>query len=263
MSANETTKYDEAQSRKTERAYQSPEIATQRMRTLRALALRAGEHVLDVGVGPGLLAFDMARQVGETGSVTGVDRAPAMIDIARARCAALPHVRIVDGDAARLEFPDASFDAVACTQVLLYVPETAKALAEMHRVLKPGGRVAIVETDWRGLVLGSSFPETTEKMIQGWDAAAASPQLPAALGPLLRRAGFSAVAASAIPILAGDCVPGSYAENMLSSFGKYAVEQGRVDRSEADAWLDDQKRRARSGEFFFCINRFLFTAVRV
>ena len=49
--------------------------------------------------------------------------------------------------------PGACFDAVVCTQVLLYVPHVQTALEEMHRVLKPGGRIVVIETDWRGLVL--------------------------------------------------------------------------------------------------------------
>ncbi len=59
--------YDEKAARATERSYLSPEIVRQRLRTLAVLALRAGEHVLNVGCGPGLLAHDMALQVGTSG----------------------------------------------------------------------------------------------------------------------------------------------------------------------------------------------------
>ncbi len=81
--------YDDKAARATERSYLSPEIVRQRLRTLAVLALRAGEHVLDVGCGPGLLAHDMALQVGRSGQVAGIDKSEAMLKLARQRCAHL------------------------------------------------------------------------------------------------------------------------------------------------------------------------------
>ena len=65
--------YDESEARKTDRAYQTPDVTRQRMRTLAALQLKAGEFVLDVGCGSGLLTHDMATLVGAGGCVIGVD----------------------------------------------------------------------------------------------------------------------------------------------------------------------------------------------
>ena len=70
--------YDEAEARKTDRAYQTPDVTRQRMRTLEALQLSAGEIVLDVGCGSGLLAHEMAALVGERGRVIGVDASEDM-----------------------------------------------------------------------------------------------------------------------------------------------------------------------------------------
>ena len=89
--------YDEKAARATERGYLSPEIVRQRLRTLQVLALRAGEHVLDVGCGPGLLAHDMALQVGTSGWVTGIDKSEAMLKLARQRCAHLSQVELTQG----------------------------------------------------------------------------------------------------------------------------------------------------------------------
>ena len=238
--------YDETESRITERAYQTPEITAQRMATLQALALRTGEIVLDIGVGPGLLAYDMAQLVSETGS----------------RCDAFPQVEITSGEAQNLRFENACFDAVVCVQVLLYVQEASKALIEMQRVLKPGGRVVIIETDWRGLVLNSSYSELTEKMIGSWDAAVASPQLPPVLEHMLKQAGFNSVSVTAFPVLANSYLVGSYAHSMLNQLSDYAVKQSRVKKSEAKDWLDDLDHKQNEGSFFFCINRFLFKAFR-
>lgn len=255
--------YDEKEARATERAYRGPEITAQRMVTLQELALRAGEYVLDVGVGPGLLAFDMAQMVGAGGRVVGVDKAPAMVAMAAERCVELPQVEVGEGDARELRFEDHSFDAAVCTQVLLYVDDVAKALSEMHRVLKPGGRVLIIETDWRGLVLSSSLPELTETMIEGWDAVVASPRLPPVMEPMLRQAGFAGFSVSAVPVLSTNYAPGGYAHSMLKAFSNYSVKQGSVSDGDAEHWLDDLSRLSADGAFFFCMNRFMFTATRV
>ena len=256
-------KYDEETAKATECAYLTPEITQQRMATLKSLALRPGESVLDVGVGPGLLAHDMAQLVENSGRVIGIDNAPAMIEIARNRCSHLDQVEIRSGDAVTLDFPDGYFDAVACTQVLLYVSQVIQALAELYRVLKPGGRAVIVETDWRGLVLNSGFPETTEKMIQSWDAEVASPNLPTVLQPMLKQAGFKAISVSAIPVVTFSCTKGNFAHSMLRQFSGYAVKQGRATESEARIWVEDLHQKHEAGTFFYCINRFLFTAFRV
>ncbi|MDJ0956558.1 MAG: methyltransferase domain-containing protein [Arenicellales bacterium] len=254
--------YDEQESRTTERAYQTPEITAQRVATLQALSLRTGESVLDIGVGPGLLSYDMAQLVGEKGRIVGIDNASAMVAIAQNRCGGFAQVEIALGDAQHLEFTDADFDAAVCVQVLLYIPEVRKALVEMHRVLNPGGRVVIIETDWRGLVLNSSFPELTEKMIASWDAAVSSPQLPPVLEQMLKRVGFSGVSVMAVPVLANSYVKGNYAHTMLNQLSEYAVKQNRVTKSQAQEWLGDLSRKQSDGAFFFCVNRFLFKAFR-
>ena len=76
--------FDEAAAKAIEAMYLSPDVVAQRARVLDMLAPRTGEHILDIGVGPGLLAYDLARLVGEKGCVVGLDVAPAMVAMARA-----------------------------------------------------------------------------------------------------------------------------------------------------------------------------------
>jgi SAM-dependent methyltransferase len=211
--------YDKAEAKKTDRAYQTPDVTRQRMRTLEALQLKARESVLDVGCGSGLLADDMAGLVGPDGRVVGIDASPDMLSRAE---------EIPEGDD--------SFDAAACVQVLLYVPDVPAALAEMHRVLKPGGRIAIVETDWRGTVLNSFDDSITRRMLTAWDDAVASPNLPVRLGPLMTAAGFSAVNVEAFPIVNASYTPGAWSMEMLEAFADYARNQGTVNAADSEAW---------------------------
>jgi ubiquinone/menaquinone biosynthesis C-methylase UbiE len=255
--------YDEAEARKTDRAYLTPDVTRQRMRTLEALHLEAGESVLDVGCGSGLLAYDMATLVGTDGRVVGVDVSEDMLMLAERRCADLPQVDLKQSEAENLSAGDASFDAVTCVQVLLYLSDVPTALSEMRRVLKTGGRIAIIETDWRGMVLNSFDDPLTRKMIAAWDDAVSSPNLPVRLGPLMKSQGFSAVSVDAFPILNTSCTPGNFSSDMLEQFARYAREQGTVSAGDSEAWLDDLQQKGADGSYFFCVNRFVFTAVKL
>jgi ubiquinone/menaquinone biosynthesis C-methylase UbiE len=110
---------------------------------VRRAALRPGQRVLDVGTGTGLVARVAAPEVRWTGSVTGVDVNPAMLEVAREAAAFVhPPIEWAEGDAAALPFPDGSFDAVLSQLVLMFVPDRGAALREMRRVTAPGGRMA-------------------------------------------------------------------------------------------------------------------------
>jgi len=248
--------------RHTERIYGSPEIVRQRQRTLEILAPAKGEHILDIGCGPGLLAHDLALEVGPAGRVTGLDNSPAMLDLARTRCTGLSQVDLIEGEATNLPAGDATLDAVTCAQVLLYVEDVEAALGAMQRVLKPGGRAVIVETDWRSLVLNSADPGLTETMIAAWDRAAASPNLPVRLGPRLRARGFAAVRVEAFPVLSTQCRAGGYAAGMTAHLARAARDSGSVTTAQSRGWLTDLERLDEEGAYFFCVNRFIFSAVK-
>ena len=102
--------------------------------------LREGQRVLDVACGTGVAARAAADGVGSTGAVVGLDLNPAMLDVAsRVR----PEIEWRQGDAAELPFSGKSFDAVLCQSALFFFPDLNRALAEMVRVLRPGGVVVI------------------------------------------------------------------------------------------------------------------------
>ena len=106
--------------------------------------LRPGDRVLDAGTGTAFAACAIARRVGPTGHVVGVDVSRRMLEHARqvVETAHVTNVALVEGDATELrELPAATFDAVVCAAGLLYMP-VAKALSAWHRVLKPNGVVA-------------------------------------------------------------------------------------------------------------------------
>jgi SAM-dependent methyltransferase len=118
------------------------------------LALARGERLLDVGCGLGEAALELAQDLGEGGEVVGVDTSETMLRVARfnartTRC----RVRFTVGDATSLDEPDDSFDAARSERTLQWLADPAGAVADMVRVVHPGGRVSLIDTDWSTLTI--------------------------------------------------------------------------------------------------------------
>jgi ubiquinone/menaquinone biosynthesis C-methylase UbiE len=113
-------RFDEDGARWIQRVYSTPDVVQQRAEVLALLAAHPGERVLDIGSGPGFLVASLADAVGPGGAVRGLDQSASMNAVARDLIGARPWVRIDEGDAAALPYPDGAFDAVVSTQVYEY-----------------------------------------------------------------------------------------------------------------------------------------------
>lgn len=114
-------------------------------RLVELAGLRAGQVVLDVATGIGEPAVTAAYKVGPTGTVVATDQATLMLAVARERAAALglTNLEFHEMDAEALDFPEPRFDAVLSRWGLMFLPNLTGTLANMHRLLKPGGRLAV------------------------------------------------------------------------------------------------------------------------
>ena len=157
--------------------------------------LTPGMRLLDVGCGPGNLALRLAEAVAP-GQLVGIDAEPSQIEIAQqlGKKSGNSNLTFQVADVASLPFEDASFDVVHCGGVLGYIPDTAEALAEMKRVLRPGGMIAC-----RDLIVDSCFAHPDLGLMRrGWDMFAdlveaddGHPQMGKDMKTHLKRAGFS------------------------------------------------------------------------
>ena len=122
-----------------------PEFRPFGRRLIEIAGVNRGMWVLDVATGPGEPALTIARRVGPSGVVVGVDFSPTMLRRARARARSLGlrNALFREMDAERLAFDDMTFDRVCCRFGLMLMPDAERALAEMRRVLVPGGRIAV------------------------------------------------------------------------------------------------------------------------
>jgi arsenite methyltransferase len=247
---------DEA-ARKLEAIYSSADVVAQRRAMLDRLSLRPGESVIDIGCGPGFLCEEMAVAVAETGTVVGVDISEDLIAFARARnaCSWLTYQH---GDARALKVPDASFEVAASAQVLEYLDDPDRAIAEMFRVLKPGGRALIMDTDWDRVAWYSSEPDRMQKVRKAWEAHCAEPRLPQTLVPRLRAAGFTIAELGTFPIVNTRLEPGTYSHGLVDLILEYLVAQETVPRQELDGWAAELRTLSAEGRYFFSTTRCFF-----
>lgn len=104
------------------------------------LEVQPGEHALDVGCGPGAVLGLMARDVGLTGRALGIDLAPRMVERAEHELAGLPQVEVRVADASAPQLGDATFDVIASSLVLFFLPDPAAVVRTWTGLLSPGGK---------------------------------------------------------------------------------------------------------------------------
>ena len=123
---------------------EGPEGIARRMAVFEALAVESGQAILDLGCGGGHLVRELALAVGDGGRAVGLDASADQLAAARVLCDGLPAAELVEGNATNMAFADGAFEGLASIQALEYIADVDGALAEIRRVLKPGGKAALV-----------------------------------------------------------------------------------------------------------------------
>jgi arsenite methyltransferase len=237
--------------------YLSPLATARRQRALALLGLQTGERVLDIGTGPGFLVTDVAAAVGPSGTVVGVDRSPDLLAVAQRRCGTLSQVSLHEADATAMLLDSGTFDAATVVQVYEYVPDVAAALRELHRVLRPGGRAVIVDTDWSSLVWEATDRARANRIFNAWEEHLADPFLPRRLPALLRQAGFEV--AEVQPHTMFSATPEPFSAGLAKLVAGFVPGRRGVTAEDAAAWLADV---TATNDYFFSLTAFQFLARR-
>ena len=225
---------------------------TYKRRMNELLGLPGAVRLLDVGCGTG----DDARQMAEVGGrVVGVDNSQIMIAEARQRTAGKElRVEFKLADALALPFAADSFDGCRADRSLMHVPDPRRALAEMLRVTRPGGRVVVYEVDFETVVIDTPHKGPARAVARAWCDSVRDGWLGRRLPGLLSELGLHEVAAWPHTLV----LPPALAVPLLGAATvERAVRQGALTATEGQTWLEHLDELQRSGRFFSTMTGFL------
>jgi ubiquinone/menaquinone biosynthesis C-methylase UbiE len=222
-------------------ARQLPWIARSKDWSFEHLHLANGQRALDVGCGTGEDVVAMAAIVGPTGAAVGLDSSQAMITEALKRHDGHPGVSFQVGDAHLLPFESESFDGCRMERTLQHLSDPDGAMTEITRVLKGGGRVALVDPDWETLVIEGSDPALSAKIWLHHINRHPQPRIGRRLRALLIANGFVEIAVDAAVVIHTK-LEQSKPVFALTEAAASAISAGLVTENTGKRWLDDLEK---------------------
>lgn len=246
--------YDEEAAKREEKTYRTSGAVERRRRVRAALDLDGGESVLSLGPGPG---FEPAELIAETdaGAVIGVEKSEAMLALAADRCAPHGSVSLIEGEVTALPLPDDAVDAAVSVQVYGYVDALDDALAELKRVLRPGGHAIVYATDWETLVWRVGDPALATRVYGAWQSHCTRPRLGSELAGPLRAAGFRIERVEPYPIC-NTSLDETFAGCLVPEVREHTAAV--LDQQTAETWTAAIRERERRGETFFSLTGSLY-----
>jgi SAM-dependent methyltransferase len=227
------------------------------------LELQPGEVVLDAGSGMGEVTRALATMVAPAGRAIGVDLSADLVERANERAASTPDVDYRVGDLTHLPFEDATFDVAYCERVFQHLAEPDRGMAELFRVLRPGGRLAAVDPDFTRSAQDADDSNVSDILTAAARRAVANPSSGRQLRSKMVGAGFVEVAVHPTLLVTTDAVrfralsPRSLEERL-----KDLVAAGSLARDRADAFVADQDQREANGCFLVATPLYCATATK-
>jgi ubiquinone/menaquinone biosynthesis C-methylase UbiE len=220
------------------------------------LDVRRGEHVLEVGCGAGDDARALAQLVGREGRVVGLDLSQTMIAEAQRKAAGDGvSLEFRQGDAHQLPFPDLTFDACRVDRVMQHLESPERAIAEMARVLKIGGRIAAAEPDWDALVIDVPDRSLARRIVHHKCDSARQGWIGRRLKNLFRAAGLADIVVDTHTVILTELPLADQFLGIRAAAANAAADHA-ISAEEAVLWRDWLDRAAMDGSFFCSLTGF-------
>jgi ubiquinone/menaquinone biosynthesis C-methylase UbiE len=229
-----------------------------KQRTLELADIRTGQNVLDAGCGIGIDALKMAALVGSSGHVFGIDLSQEMIASAKNNAAgsSLP-VTFRQGDIYQPDFEDNFFDRCRCDKTFQHLAEPRKALSELARVTKPGGKIIIADPDHDSLIIDTPFAGINQRFTRFRSDRMPQGSIAHQLYGLFKELGFSDVYVEPLARAYTDYEEKKITSPYLEEIW-FAQEQGAVTREEAEMWAAYLQEAIQSDRFL-CLQTYVIT----
>lgn len=207
-----------------------------------------GDRILDVGCGPGQDVLMLAELVGEDGLVVGVDNSESMIESARETATDRASVRFEIDDALDLSFDDDSFDAARADRVLQHLESPTAVFRELRRVTRPGGRVAVSDTDFETMFIDTPSGHT-EQLLSLEHAPTRNPRMGRQLRRLATAVGLRDVEVFPAVPFGTDYAVLSQAV-LLRDWVDAMIDDGVASATEAEDWIEALQAADESDQLF-------------
>jgi ubiquinone/menaquinone biosynthesis C-methylase UbiE len=220
-----------------------------------------GSRYLELGCGDGSDALQLARLAGPAASVTGIDKNPELVALARQNAAGDPRLHFAVGDAKSLEFVGEAFDACRADRVLQHLDDPDQALREMRRVLVHNGCVVIADTDWDTLTVDTPNRSLTRAIMHHFADSIPQPWMGRQLPALCQRAGFRVKRIESATLIFRD-VEAADRITGIRRAALSACEAGGISLEDAADWLWSLEQAQGNGEFFCSVTGFAVLAIK-
>ncbi|MBL1073465.1 methyltransferase domain-containing protein [Nocardia sp. 2] len=223
-----------------------------------ALATQPGEYAVDIGSGTGSEVLTFAGLVGPTGDAVGVEPDPHLLASAQRRAEqAGSTARFVSGDAYGLPFGTDTFDVALCERVFQHLTAPARAAGEIARVLKPGGRVVVMDSDWGTAIVHPGDRHVVHEVIDTMIAGTTNPFAGRRLAGQLTKAGLVVDDIGSHALIQDGSVG---AGALVARIADMAVARGSITERQREQLLIDLEDGARSGDIHLSVTIFAVLA---
>lgn len=235
-----------------DRVQDAPDVRAARLDLLDRLGLEPGHTVLDLGCGTGDHTREVAARLAPGGQAVGVDFSTSMIaEATRRQAASDAPVRFEHGDAQHLAFETGTFDACRTERMLCHVPDCQVALREMVRVVRPGGRVGVIDFDAAGTIIDHPDRATTGAFVATMTDVVRNPWMGRALRRLMGEVGLVDIDVRPAILEIGYGI----VEPMIAMHAGLMLQSG-VAAETVEAWQHDLELANLKGTFYMGMTMF-------